>query len=205
MVPRTVLSKNYKVTGKPGSTQTMHTEMKFSVVVTKIQAFFIHTYTPSKNSLTWTLDYGRKSDVDDSCGFWYVAPHPTRPNYSRVYYSVDVKLGDWVPSMVIAIMSKRALVDATGWVKKEAEKKAVEEGVHFGEQPTAVAKIGVWAKTKSKFGKKKTVQSKPTPEVPEVVSNATLAWRWGCVVGIAMLLAGNIALFAESKHNTKRD
>lgn len=92
-----------------------------SVVVTKMEFFIRHQYYPSKNSLTWTLDYSRQSDIDDSCGFWYVIPHPSKPNWTRVYYSVEVSMFDWVPKVVIDILSKKALTEATGWVKKHSE------------------------------------------------------------------------------------
>ncbi|GMI21256.1 hypothetical protein TrRE_jg5873, partial [Triparma retinervis] len=67
MVPRTVLSENYSVRG--GREKEIKTRMKLSVVVTQMEFFIRHVHYPSKNSLTWTLDYDRKSDIDDSCGF----------------------------------------------------------------------------------------------------------------------------------------
>ncbi|GMI19983.1 hypothetical protein TrCOL_g6700 [Triparma columacea] len=119
MVPRTVISENYGVKG--GRDREIKTRMKLSAMVTQIEFFIRHMYYPSKNSLVWTLDYTRKSDIDDSCGFWYVIPHPTKPNWSRVYYSVEVSMFDWVPKVVIDILSKKALTEATGWVKKQSE------------------------------------------------------------------------------------
>ena len=82
-----------------------------------------HLYYPALNSLTWTLDYSKKSDFDDSVGYWYVVPHPDRPGWSRVYYSVAVNMYDWVPKTVVNFMSTKALTDATGWVKKFSEEK----------------------------------------------------------------------------------
>ncbi len=40
-------------------------------------------------SLTHSLAYF--SDFDDNVGHWQVVPHPTKPNYSRVLYSAEVK------------------------------------------------------------------------------------------------------------------
>lgn len=45
-----------------------------------------HLYSPMKKSLTWSLDYDRTSDFDDVQGKWYVAPHPTRENWSQVIH-----------------------------------------------------------------------------------------------------------------------
>lgn len=81
--------------------------MALSVVVTKMEFFIRHIYYPGKNSLVWTLDYDRNSDIDDSCGFWYVVPHPTRKGASRVFYSVEVSMFDWVPGIVMDILSKK--------------------------------------------------------------------------------------------------
>ena len=102
--------------------QTIYTRMKVGISFVKLQFYIKHEYYPKHNSLTWTLDYNLKSDIDDSCGYWYVVPHPTEPkSKSRVYYSVDVRMMDWVPTFVVNFMSKQALTEATGWVKKFSE------------------------------------------------------------------------------------
>jgi hypothetical protein len=202
MVPRTVLSKNYRVDGREGGPQKIYTEMKFNLIVTKIGAYFVHTYTPAKRSLTWTLDYSRHSDVDDSVGFWYVADHPSKPNHSRVFYSVDVKLGG-MPSMVIDLISKKALIDATNWVKKNSEIQAIAEGVDFstGEGSQQPTKLGLLGRIKMALKKKAEPEVEEiVVEKEEIVSTATLAWRWSCIVLIVALLGLNITLFAESMY-----
>lgn len=127
MVPKTVESKTYrKEVGKNGQ-QRIWVRMKVGFPVLKLQFFVNHLYEPSKNSLIWTLDYSTKSDLDDSCGFWYVIPHPDDPSHwSRVYYSVEVAMFSWVPQFVVDFMSKQALVDATAWVKKFSELEAAK-------------------------------------------------------------------------------
>ena len=132
MVPKTAESSNYDVIHHPpegegeegdgDGHQTIYTRMKVGISFVKLQFFVKHEYYPKLNSLTWTLDYNRKSDFDDSCGYWYVVPHPDHPHdWSRVYYSVDVRMMDWVPTFVVNFMSKQALTEATGWVKKFSE------------------------------------------------------------------------------------
>lgn len=121
MVPKTMESQNYKVEHHRHGAQTIFTRMKVGFPMVKLQFFVKHLYEPQQNSLTWTLDYSKKSDFDDSCGYWYVVSHPDNPEWSRVYYSVEVSMFDWVPSFVVNFMSKQALTEATGWVKKFSE------------------------------------------------------------------------------------
>ncbi|CAN0561929.1 unnamed protein product, partial [Ectocarpus sp. 12 AP-2014] len=85
-----------------------------------------HTYFPSKSSLTWTLDYTKKSTLDDSVGFWHVTTHPSQDkqaDWSRVYYSVQLRIPSWVPGIVIGYLNKKAIREATTWVKRESEQK----------------------------------------------------------------------------------
>mmetsp|Transcript_20409 Transcript_20409/g.42567 ORF Transcript_20409/g.42567 Transcript_20409/m.42567 type:complete len:291 (-) Transcript_20409:46-918(-) len=175
MVPRTTYSKNYGVSGS--NPRTIKTGMKIGVVVTKMEFFIKHLYYPRKSSLVWTLDYSRKSDIDDSVGFWYVAKEGSG---SRVYYSVEVSMFDWVPNIVMDILSKKALTEATGWVKKEAEK---------------VAK----ASPAPGDGKKGSTSSAPEADgASEQDDDRTLARRWAMVACILGLLVVNLWLLFES-------
>lgn len=83
-----------------------------------------HTFRPEEGYVTWTLDYSRESDLDDSVGFWSVVPHPDKPGWSRVYYSIDMRTRAWMPAFVQRLIAKRGVVDATEWVKREAEARA---------------------------------------------------------------------------------
>lgn len=126
MVPKTVESKNYKVENKKNH-QIIYTRMKVGFPMLKLEFFVKHIYYPQLNSLTWTLDYSKKSDFNDSCGYWYVIPVPNDRSMSRVYYSVQVSMFDWVPKFVVDFMSTKALTDATGWVKKYSELEYEQE------------------------------------------------------------------------------
>jgi len=77
--------------------------------------------------MTWKLDYEKTSDFDDVSGHWHVEDHPTRPGNCRVFYACDIKLKGSVPGPVLNYISKAALKQATGWVKKESEKNAPED------------------------------------------------------------------------------
>ena len=129
MVPRTFECKSYHVqrqnpTKHDALEEIIFTKFKIGLPLIPKMTFYVkHLYYPALNSLTWTLDYSKKSDFDDSVGYWYVVPHPDRPEWSRVYYSVAVNMYDWVPKAVVKFMSTKALTDATGWVKKFSEEK----------------------------------------------------------------------------------
>ncbi|MFZ9885973.1 MAG: SRPBCC family protein [Myxococcota bacterium] len=86
-----------------------------------IEYFVDHIYRPEAGYMTWTLDYTRKSEMDDSVGFWRVAPHPDKPGHSRIFYSIEIRAGWWVPSFIEDMLAKDGLVKSTSWVKREAE------------------------------------------------------------------------------------
>lgn len=114
MVPKTMESQIYKreKAGRAGA-ERIWVRMKVGFTPAPRLTFFVkHLYQPQLNSMTWTLDYSRKSDFDDSCGYWYVVPHPQNKDWTRVYYSVEVSMFSWVPKFVVDFMSKQALTDA---------------------------------------------------------------------------------------------
>jgi ribosome-associated toxin RatA of RatAB toxin-antitoxin module len=89
-----------------------------------IEYFVDHVYRPAQGYMTWTLDYSRKSDLSDSVGFWRVSPHPDKPGHSRLSYSIEIKVGWWVPGFVEDLLAKDGLVRSTEWVRREAERRA---------------------------------------------------------------------------------
>ena len=72
--------------------------------------------------MTWTLDYDKLSDLDESVGYWAVLPHPSEPGQSRVFYSIDMKTRGWMPGFARRMVARQGLEEATGWVKAESEK-----------------------------------------------------------------------------------
>ena len=140
MVPKCYESKNYKVIPhKPTQANNflekeIFTRMKVGFPMLKLEYFIRHfVYIQHHRALTWTLDYTRESDFDDSCGYWYVAPHPDNPEEkTRLYYSVGVSMFDWVPKFVVDFMSSKALTDATAWVKKFSEIEWAKEVARGG-------------------------------------------------------------------------
>lgn len=115
-------SKNYHVE-ETREKSTIFTQMTIRLPLGfKITYFIQHHYFPALKSLTWALDYNKKSDLDDTVGFWYVLEHPYKKNWSRVFYSVELRIFDWIPGYIKDIISRKALSEATGWVKSESEK-----------------------------------------------------------------------------------
>jgi hypothetical protein len=100
-----------------------HIKAKFVItaMMMNVEYYIDHVYKPDEGFMTWTLDYTRDSDLDDSVGFWLVEAIADKPGWTRVYYSVEVKLRGWVPAMVENMVAKQGLPKATAWVKRESE------------------------------------------------------------------------------------
>lgn len=83
--------------------------------------FLLLTHEPKYNTLTWTLDYKKNSDFDDNVGHWQVMPHPSKNGWTRILYSTKIKLFPWIPEFIISFLTGKALLESTGWVKRESE------------------------------------------------------------------------------------
>ena len=106
------------------SVQYIYADFVISSMMMSIEYYIKHTYMPNKNLLTWTLDYNKESDLDDSTGYWLAYPSPQDPQKTRVEYSVDLRVGGWVPGFVEDMLANQGLEDATKWMKRESEKRA---------------------------------------------------------------------------------
>lgn len=108
---------NYRVSGNE-----MYTRFLLNVMHMDVEYFVHHSYHPEANYLTWTLDYSRNSDLDDSVGYWRVTPLTTDPPLTRLEYSVDIRFKGWIPGFVQDMIAKKGLTSATSWVKKQSER-----------------------------------------------------------------------------------
>ena len=90
----------------------------------------------AQNCMVFNLDYDRRSDLDDSVGYWFA--QPTGPASCRVFYSCEVKLRGWVPGPVYNVLTKQALKQATTWVSTEAVKEwgLIQQGGSPGQRIT---------------------------------------------------------------------
>lgn len=97
--------------------------MKTSVLGFGVEWYNRHQQNREEGWITWTLDYSRNSDLDDSVGFWRFTP-VSRDGWTQVVYSIDVQLKGWVPGIVRRMLVSSGLEDATTWVKEQSEARA---------------------------------------------------------------------------------
>jgi hypothetical protein len=90
-----------------GATQKVKTTYDIAVMHMKFRYYMEHEYDPDQKCMVFHLDYSRRSDIDDSVGYWYVQPSGRAS--SRVYYSCECKLRGWVPGPVYNVLTKEAL------------------------------------------------------------------------------------------------
>jgi hypothetical protein len=93
----------------------------------RYEYYIKHDFRPEAGYASWTLDYSRNSDLDDSVGYWAVIPHPTKPGHSRLFYSIDMRMRGWFPGPLRRLLARQGLRTATSWVKREAESAARED------------------------------------------------------------------------------
>ena len=101
-----------------------YTRVKISGFLYKYEYFLVNTMHPEHDMLTWVLDYDRRSDFDDCVGAWFVEAHPEKEDWSRAWFSSDLKLRAKIPGFLMNFIKKQGLKDATSWVKEESEKAA---------------------------------------------------------------------------------
>lgn len=120
--------KNYLVRKNQDGTSTIKTKMVVGVIPGYSYEYYCdHTYTPDLDSVVWTLDYDKTSDFDDVAGHWHLEDHPNKKGCTRVFYACDIKFKRPVPGPVMNFLTKSALRQATGWVKRESEAKPEAE------------------------------------------------------------------------------
>ena len=103
------------------SGQELKARFVVGALMMSIEYYIDHEVHVDEGWLTWTLDYSRESDLDDSVGFWRVEPVTARPGFTRLFYSVEVKPRGWVPGPIEDYITDAGLTKATAWVKRESE------------------------------------------------------------------------------------
>lgn len=104
---------------KEGS--NIYVDFGLSVMGIGVEYYVKHNYQPSQNYLTWTLDYTRQSDLDDSVGYWRLTPVSADPPVTRLEYAVDIRFKGWIPGFVQSYIQSKGLTSAVSWVKKQSE------------------------------------------------------------------------------------
>lgn len=126
-VPKVKTCANYEVV-TTATTEDQKTRYVVGVVPGLSMEYYLHhVFHPKAQALTWTLDYDKRSDIDDCHGIWKVRPHPDRPDWSRVEYAADLRLRGGCPKFVLDMLTKKALVDACTWLKVESEAQHARE------------------------------------------------------------------------------
>jgi coenzyme Q-binding protein COQ10 len=98
----------------------LYVDMQMSVMGIKKGMYTINTVKRSEGWMAWTLDYSRKSDVQDMVGYWRVEQISSNPPITRLDYSTQMKARG-VPDWLVKLLTKKSLKDGTRWVKERAE------------------------------------------------------------------------------------
>lgn len=116
------------------ASESIKVHMKLEAVVRDFNCYYDHIYKPDQRTITWTLDPDKPSEFLDVQGQWVVDKHPTKPDWSRVWYSAEVLLPPWLPRVVVVQLCKTSGAKATGFAKKysEAEYKTAAKGGLMG-------------------------------------------------------------------------
>ena len=100
---------------------TVYVETLSSLGFMKFGVYTKNTLHLDKGYMTWTLDYDKNSDLNDSVGYWRVEQISNTPPVTVVEYHSKVKVGN-MPAFVEKFLRNDALLKGTSWVKKQAEK-----------------------------------------------------------------------------------
>lgn len=101
----------------------LYVDMQTSILGFKSRIFTKNTVRKDLGYMAWSLDYERKSDVNDLVGYWRVEPVKDQPGITRLEHSNSVMIKG-VPGFLVNYMTKDALSEGTSWVKREAEKRS---------------------------------------------------------------------------------
>jgi hypothetical protein len=104
----------------PDGTVVAFTVSQFGFTLTY---YVRHRYDAARREGTWTLDYTKESDLDDSVGFWRVTPWPGAPGKSLVEHSTHVALKTAMPGFLRAWIADNSLRSTGDWVRKHATTK----------------------------------------------------------------------------------
>lgn len=99
----------------------IYTRFLLSVMGSSVEYYIKHNLNRSAGWMTWTLDYSRQSDMNDSVGYWRVTPLSADPPKTRLEYSVEIQFKGWVPGFVVSMIQSKGVTNATSWVKKQSE------------------------------------------------------------------------------------
>ena len=85
----------------------LYVDMQMSVVGIKKGIYTINTVKRDEGWMAWTLDYSRKSDVQDMIGYWRVEQVSSNPPRTRLDYSTQMKARG-VPNWLVKLLTKKS-------------------------------------------------------------------------------------------------
>lgn len=103
--------------------EVFHLDMQLSILGFKSGMYTVNTVRRDQGYMSWTLDYDRRSDVDDNVGYWRVEQLREEPPLTRLEYSAEMRMSG-VPEFIVSYLTRDSLPEGTGWVKQRAEEAA---------------------------------------------------------------------------------
>ena len=101
-----------------------------------LEEFVDYDFHNSARQGTWTLDYSKRSDIDDSVGFWRVTPSSTN-GASIVEYAAEVRAMAWMPGFFQSVINDKALAATPGWVRDFSARRAAARAAMSPATPSA--------------------------------------------------------------------
>ena len=89
-IPELKTTENYSV-----SPDNIYTKFILSSMMMTVEYYVKHNLFKEEGYVTWTLDYTKESDLDDSTGCWFLY-YPDNPGQTGVEYTIDVRISGWV-------------------------------------------------------------------------------------------------------------
>jgi len=131
MVPGVAETEIYDSSSLGGGGKLTRAKYTLAMLGYRVSYYLDLKYEPRLNSMTFRLDYTRFSDVDDTTGYWHVAPlaGPEGAAHSRVSYMAAMMLRGWWPKSVTDFLLATTLGRATAWVGTEAAARQSAGGV----------------------------------------------------------------------------
>mgnify|MGYP003951744245 CR=1 FL=1 len=101
----------------------IYVDMQSSVFGFGFGLYTRNTVKKDQGYMAWTLDYDRKSDVEDMVGYWRLESIQVSPPITKLEYSTQIKMRG-VPGFIVNYLTKDSLREGTAWVKLHSEKAA---------------------------------------------------------------------------------
>lgn len=96
-------------------------KVTLGIGILRIRTHVHHVIDRDAQTMTWSLDPSKPSDLQGNRGFWIVEPQT--PTSCIVYYSVAIQTHKWAPGWLDRYIAREGFPRALGWLKREAESR----------------------------------------------------------------------------------